>query len=853
MPSIDVANTTSPGVIAFRTFLDEVLGEATTVKPPSDDRSLSINPPLQKDDLHNFSERLSEVLSDYTAAEQQADDADKTAAKARKHNVVEVAARAKFAALTASTPISSPEAVNIWNLLDIIFFTADIGHGDPALMFLLVEDLLSSQTISGCRIIFDFLESRRERCVSKFYKQSHLIVLRSCNELLRRLSRAEDTAFCGRVFVFLFQYFPLGDKSSVNLRGQYHVENVTTYEKPLEGGDTMEVDKEENLDKAAEAPQTEKPGGKKADAGTPKTSSPPLSNDELYDLFWPLQESFSQPLRLFEPANLKPFQRGVEETVKKFVALPSATSRSSTVDEPKSSLKRKREGLEDGEGAEAYNPRYLTSRDLFELEIGDLTFRRHILVQMLILLNFILSWTKEPKAKYDKMIQPWIEAAKERTVVDGPKVNHSLLYTKEFSEEDARWARETKDKIAEYMRKDVPGKAFYRVIETVLARDKNWVYWKMASCPPIKRDPIDPKVWAEAQASALRVTTSKRLRPVPMNAVPMEFLKPKAPGQALKELEDPKRYRLPDLDSFKAKINDSDFDIQMAKTPAEKARAQERKASQSWRAMRIARGFKLAAFDKIDNPDDISAIFEPLEDAVAEVAADEIAADEDMPTNREAVIVSGPPGAGKSVIIQKLMEARKGVFERVVRHTTREPKDGETDGKDFHFVKAPEFNQLRDGDRLIENVDQGDIAYGTSYKAVEAVTESGKVPIIEMDIDSAKFAKDMDFDARYILVKPASPESHETFLKAAGGRDDAAIKAVIDGLPALVEGLNADNIAGKVILNENVENASQELGDYLYHKDADADTEIVNRTDTGEAPVSEQNNGGMDVDAPEAS
>ncbi|KAI6779553.1 THO complex subunit-like protein [Emericellopsis cladophorae] len=785
MPSIDVANTTSPGVIAFRTFLDEVLGEAITVKPPSDDRSLSINPPLQKDDLHDFSERLSQVLSDYTAAEQQADDTEKLAAKTRKHNVVEVASRAKFATLTASTPISGPEAVNIWNLLDIIFFTADIGHGDPALMFLLVEDLLSSQTISGCRIIFDFLESRRERCVSKFYKQSHLIVLRSCNELLRRLSRAEDTAFCGRVFVFLFQYFPLGDKSSVNLRGQYHAENVTTYEKPLEGGDKMEVDKEENLDKATEAPQTEKPGGKKADTGTPKTSSPPLSNDELYDLFWPLQESFSQPLRLFEPANLKPFQRGVEETVKKFVALPSATSRSSTVDEPKSSLKRKREGLEDGEGAEAYNPRYLTSRDLFELE--------------------------------------------------------------------ARWARETKDKIAEYMRKDVPGKAFYRVIETVLARDKNWVYWKMASCPPIKRDPIDPKVWAEAQASALRVTTSKRLRPVPMSAVPMEFLKPKAPGQALKELEDPKRYQLPDLDSFKAKINDSDFDIQMAKTPAEKARAQERKASQSWRAMRIARGFKLAAFDKIDNPDDISAIFEPLEDIVAEVAADEIAADEYMPANREAVIVSGPPGAGKSSIIQKLMEARKGVFERVVRHTTREPRDGETDGKDFHFVKGPEFNQLRDGDRLIENVEQGEIAYGTSYKVVEVVTESGKVPIIEMEIDSAKFAKDMDFDARYVLVKPASPESHETFLKAEGGRDDAAIKAVVDSLPALVEGLNADNIAGKVILNENVENASHELGDYLYQKDADADTEIVNGTDTGEAPLSEQNNGDMDVDAPEAS
>jgi hypothetical protein len=100
MPSVNVANTTSPGVIAFGAFLDEVLAEAITVKPPSDDRALNINPPLHKQDLRDFSQRLSAVLSDYTAAEQQGDDTDKLAAKTRKHNVVEVAARARFATLT---------------------------------------------------------------------------------------------------------------------------------------------------------------------------------------------------------------------------------------------------------------------------------------------------------------------------------------------------------------------------------------------------------------------------------------------------------------------------------------------------------------------------------------------------------------------------------------------------------------------------------------------------------------------------------------------------------------------------------------------------------------------------------
>src|ERR1041384_6399587 len=99
-------------------------------------------------------------------------------------------------------------------------------------------------------------------------KNKNLVVLRMCNELLRRLSRAEDTAFCGRVFIFMFQSFPLGDKSSVNLRGEYHVENATTYEATrAEDESKMAVDEpEEQLKEQAESRSTSKSAdAKKAD------------------------------------------------------------------------------------------------------------------------------------------------------------------------------------------------------------------------------------------------------------------------------------------------------------------------------------------------------------------------------------------------------------------------------------------------------------------------------------------------------------------------------------------------------------------------------------------------------------
>lgn len=256
----------------------------------------------------------------------------------------------------------------IWRLLDILSILSDNEQCDPALLFWLIEELLDSQTISGCRRIFDFLESRRERITSKHFKQKNLVVLRMCNELLRRLSRAEDTAFCGRVYIFLFQSFPLGDRSSVNLRGEFHVENVTTYETTpdttisqmeIDGGPGGERDSEHKTDPSRKG------------SFDPKDPASPMGPGELYPYFWSLQESFSQPLRLLDPAHLNNFKDCLGATIKVFTAHPvenSTLAVSRAVDELGPNLKRKRDGGRHSLG-EAFNPKYLTSKDLFQLEV----------------------------------------------------------------------------------------------------------------------------------------------------------------------------------------------------------------------------------------------------------------------------------------------------------------------------------------------------------------------------------------------------------------------------------------------------------------------------------------------------
>lgn len=294
-----------------------------------------------------------------------------------------------------------------------------------------------------------------------------------------------------------------------------------------------------------------------------------------------------------------------------------------------------------------------------------------------------------------------------------------------------------KQKISDYLRPTSEGQYFFRMVDTVLMRDKNWVAWKMTGCPPIERDPVDPDTFVEARGTVQKIATSKRLRPVPMGSVSLDFLRGIEDGdEAMETLKRPERYELPELDDFKRKIADDDFEIDMPTNDETKAAAIAGKSSKSWRALRIAGRYKLAMFDKIDDPKKVNIIFEEATDIIdADEDAEPAAGEDQMPTNRDPIVIAGLSCVGKSTLVEKLRELHKGVFDTVVRHAVRDAAEGETDGKTFHFVKAQEFNQLRDGDRLVEYGTRDGVDYGTSTKAIDAVTESGKVPIIELDLE----------------------------------------------------------------------------------------------------------------------
>ena len=325
-----------------------------------------------------------------------------------------------------------------------------------------------------------------------------------------------------------------------------------------------------------------------------------LDADELYPTFWSLQQYFSQPKELFNATKFVSFKSGLEATMTFFQpyeskAAPKPPPKPANEEAKEETKKRKRSEEDEDDFAHTFNPKYLTSRDLFELEIKDLVFRRNILVQALIIMDFLLSLSPSSRCKLLGIEKP----------------NQSVMYKEHtLSEEDLKWVLDTKKSITDYLKRDHDGPFFNRMVESVLSRDKHWCYWKVEGCPPIELPAIQADAYLESKKTAKKNTAKKRIRPTPMGSLDLKFLEQADPVKDMERLKAPARYELPSLMSFKRPIEEDELEIDMPTTDQSKKAAIEGKASKSWRALRIATKTRFSTFDRIEDDEKIGAIFE---------------------------------------------------------------------------------------------------------------------------------------------------------------------------------------------------------------------------------------------------
>jgi guanylate kinase len=139
------------------------------------------------------------------------------------------------------------------------------------------------------------------------------------------------------------------------------------------------------------------------------------------------------------------------------------------------------------------------------------------------------------------------------------------------------------------------------------------------------------------------------------------------------------------------------------------------------------------------------------------------------------VVVSGPSGAGKSTLIQASLEAVPGLAYSVSA-TTRKPREGEVDGRDYIFLSREEFEKWIDEGRLLEWAEYSGNLYGTPEQKVEEYLESGRSVILEIELQGAREVREKRPDAVMVFVRAPSLEETRKRLEGRATEDDKALE-----------------------------------------------------------------------------
>lgn len=171
------------------------------------------------------------------------------------------------------------------------------------------------------------------------------------------------------------------------------------------------------------------------------------------------------------------------------------------------------------------------------------------------------------------------------------------------------------------------------------------------------------------------------------------------------------------------------------------------------------------------------------------------------------VVISGPSGAGKSTVLSKTLEGRDDVCFSVSA-TTRKPRPGEVDGREYFFVDSDKFGSMVENGEFLEHAVYVANSYGTPRAYVEKKLDEGMNVLLDIEVQGALQIHKKMPEALMIFIIPPSMQELEKRLRGRGTDSDVKIEA---RLVRAREEYEAANFYDYIIINDDADKAAKEL------------------------------------------
>jgi guanylate kinase len=170
-------------------------------------------------------------------------------------------------------------------------------------------------------------------------------------------------------------------------------------------------------------------------------------------------------------------------------------------------------------------------------------------------------------------------------------------------------------------------------------------------------------------------------------------------------------------------------------------------------------------------------------------------------------VITGPSGVGKGTLIRKLLQRMPGL-ELSVSATTRSPREGELDGREYHFLGRQEFDRRAQEGDFLEHATYSGNRYGTLRSEVERRVEAGASVVLEIEVQGARQVRAAMPESVLVFIAPPTPASLRERL---AGRGTDSADQIDERLRTAELELAAQEEFQHVVVNDEVDRAASEL------------------------------------------